>query len=116
MARRKRTIDNYTLFIRLMDVSTWAIIFIALIFFGQARPETQTVLDMRYDKVIRSTWDLELLRAAMWILVSAAAFSLLGLLINLGLLGNKKRHVSVGMSIGFIFSVILAIVFYFILS
>lgn len=105
MAKKtKKNLDGFVVFIRFMDVITWSIIFAAMMFLEKARPQTKTILDIRYSKNIRNTWDLGLAQASLWLFVVAAIIAMLGLLINLGFLGDKKHHMSYGLLIGFIVS------------
>jgi len=96
-----------------MDILTWSILFTGLVVLNEAKPETQTVLDNRYDKIARGGWIHSYVNSAFWILIIAAIVSAIGLLINLGLLGDKKRHISYGMLSGLIFSLVCAGLIYF---
>jgi len=114
MAKNKK-IEGFILFIRFMDILTWSIIFAAMMVFEKARPQTKTILDIRYSKGIRNSWDLGLAQASLWIFVIAAIIALLGLLINLVFLGDKKHHISYGLLIGFFVSFGASFAFIFLL-
>ncbi len=107
--------DKNQLFIRIMDIIVWCLIFAAMIFFDQARPETRTILDMRYSKDIREIWDYTYASISMWIFIIASIICSIGLLINITMLTNKKYHLSYGLSIGLIVSIGSAAVYIFIL-
>lgn len=116
MAKRKRKVDNFIIFIRFMDIVTWSIIFAAMMVLEKARPETKTFLDFRYtSKTIRNTWDLDLAQASLWLFVVAAILAILGLLVNLGFLGDNKHHISYGLLIGFIVSFAASFAYIFLL-
>jgi len=89
--------DWMTIFIRTMDLITWTLIFIGFIYFDRAKPQTQTILDMHYDKMTRESWNLGLAGISLWFFIAAVVLSLLGLLINLGFIGDKKHHISHGL-------------------
>jgi hypothetical protein len=106
-------LSGFVKFIRFMDVLTWSILFAGLVVLGEGKPETQTVLDNRYDKVARGTWLTTNVTLAFWIMIIAIIVSILGLLINLGFLGNKKHHISYGMLSALFFSILCAGLIYF---
>lgn len=117
MAKMKRKVDGFIIFIRSMNIITWSIIFVAMMFLEKARPETKTFLDFRYtSKMIRKTWDLDFAQASLWLFVVAAIISILGLLINLGFLEDKKHHLSYGLLIGFIVSFSASFTYIFLLN
>jgi sterol desaturase/sphingolipid hydroxylase (fatty acid hydroxylase superfamily) len=107
--------DRFQIFIRIMDFVTWAIIFFALIYFDQARPQTRTILDMRYSKDIREVWEVSNAYISLWLFIAAAAVAGSGLVINIAFLGNRKYHISFGLSFGLIVSLCFAAVYLFIL-
>lgn len=107
--------SGLTIFIRIMDLLVWAIIFAAFLFFDQARPETRTILDIRYAKDIRETWDYGSASISMWLFVTAAIISITGLFINLPFLGRKKVHISYGLIIALFISLGGSIAYMFIL-
>jgi len=115
MSKNKKKIDSFVIFIRFMDIITWSVIFAAMMFLEKARPQTRTILDIRYSKNIRQTWDISLAKASLWLFVVAAIIAILGLLINLGFLGDKKHHMSYGLLLGFIVSFGASFAYIFIL-
>jgi sterol desaturase/sphingolipid hydroxylase (fatty acid hydroxylase superfamily) len=104
MIKNGKKTDKFVIFIRFMDIITWTLIFIAMLFFEKARPQTETIFDIRYSKGIRNTWNIPMAEISLWVFVVAAVLSIVGLLINLGFLGDKKHHMSYGLLLGLILS------------
>ena len=103
---KQRQVDGYKRFKGVMNVIFWTVYISSLIVLNEAKLETQTIFDNRYAKVARTTWLIDTVEIAFGIMIGAIAIAILGLIINLALLGEKKRKISLGLLIGFIASVI----------
>jgi len=104
MDRNLPKTDGFNIFIRVMDIIVWSLIFAAMLFFDQARPETATILDARYSKSIRDTWDYTYASISMWIFIASAMLSSTGLLINVVGLNTRHHRISRGLSLALFLS------------
>ena len=111
VVKKKR--DLISLFIHISTAITWILLFIAMIFYDKAKPETQTILDIRYNKTIRDTWDMAYVELSFGIFVTAAVFSILMLIVNLASLENSNRRFSFGLLLGFLLAVTGSLAYYF---
>lgn len=107
--------DNFKLFVRIMDIIVWIIILAAFLLLDQARPETRTLLDIRYSKDVRESWDYGFASISMWLFILSTIICTVGLFINLPFLRNRKYHISYGMLFGLIISLGASIAYVFIL-
>lgn len=105
--------DFAKLFIIFMNVIAWSSVFAAMIFFDLARPQTNSYLDIHYMKEPRETWELSNVTISLWFFIISTCVSLLGLLINLGFIGDKKHHISKGLIINLMVSLIFASIYIF---
>jgi len=100
----KKRINKFKAFIITMNFIVWTIIFTAATYFSKAQPEKLTVLDVRYAKSIRETWVMEYVTISLWLFVLAAILSLIGLIINLAFIGDKKHPMSKGLILSLVVS------------
>lgn len=110
----KKNIDTYIVFIRIADILSWLFIIMALAFIDRAQPEKRTILDARYEKTIRETWNMLDIQLAMNLLIATTVLSFAFILINVIYTTRKKRHMSFGITSAFLFSsIVIGILFYF---
>jgi hypothetical protein len=93
-------VNKLNVFLTSMNILVWSIIFGAATYFSKAQPQKLTVLDVRYEKDIRDTWIMEFVTISLWLFVLAAVLCIVGLIINLGFIGNKKIKISKGLLLG----------------
>lgn len=102
----KKSFDGIKAFIIFMNILVWSLIFGAATYFSKAQPQKLTVLDAHYAKSIRETWIMEYVNNSLWLFVVAAILSLVGLIINLIFLGDKKHKISKGLLIALFVSLL----------
>lgn len=90
----------------------WAIIFLMLIFIGQAKPQIYTVLDAKYNKISRNTWDQAYLIYAFICAGAAFIFSLISLLINSRRIKRKTDRIKISLLISLLVSSIATMAFF----
>lgn len=69
--------------IQVLSGLTWGLFLSSLFMLGTARPEVETFLDERWDKEVRTWWDMEMVRLSEKFLLAAALLCALGFLLNL---------------------------------
>lgn len=105
--------DSVKLFITFMNALAWSSIFFAMIFLDKARPETKSYHDIYYNKLPRTTWELSYVTISLWFFIIATSISLLGLLINLGFIGDKKHRLSIGLVLNLLISLCFSFAYIF---
>lgn len=104
-----RKTPNYIHFIRIVDVAAWGLIIAALVLISEARPEQENILHFFYGKSVRSSWLASYVNAAYGLLLTCIAITAIGLIVNLIIhFRNTKCHISKGMAMGLVVSMLLA--------
>ena len=102
---KKKKQDHFFGIIRTFLIITWVAIIGAFTYLQKAMPEKETILDMRYGKSIRDTWDMNFANSSLFLFTLAAVLSIIGLIVNFGYLETRKHHMSIGMILAAITSI-----------
>lgn len=98
----------YIIFIRIVDLTAWGLIIAAMVLISEARPEQENILHFFYGKSVRHSWLSSYINAAYGLLIACIAITAIGLIVNLIIhFRNNKCHISKGMAMGLVVSMLM---------
>lgn len=113
--KRKKP-DALVLWIKASSLIIWGLIITALSIFNTAKPEVNIpVLDSKFNKQLRTSWDTGLIDIAFYMAIFIFFFSIVSLMINTRRLKRKGDHLSISLILGLVLSLI-AIIAYLVTS
>lgn len=104
--------DLLVKWVRVSSFVTWILILLTVVITDSAKPELHTILDIRYGKTSRTSWDGSLLINAFMLSIGTFIFTLISLLINSQRLKRKYDRISISLIIGMIVSGLFMIGFF----
>lgn len=108
---KKKKQDHFFGIIRTFLILTWTAILGAFVYLQKAMPEKETILDIRYGKSIRDTWDMTYANSSLFLFALAAVLSVIGIIVNFGYLETRKHPMSFGMILAAITSITAVILY-----
>jgi len=97
--------------IQVLSGLTWGLFLSALFMLGTARPEVETYMDQRWNKDVRTWWDMEMVRLSAKFLVAAALLCALAIVLNLLVKRVRpNRYSRVFIPVGLASAIVFAIV------
>lgn len=83
---RREGPDLWIKSLRWFAVIGWLFMVAALLIFGKAKPQVETLIEKYYNIKLNITWNLELMRYIFFLMILGLGISVIGLVINI------KRH------------------------
>ncbi len=87
----EKSVSASSRLVQVLGGLSWLVLICAGFLYFMARPETETFLDRHWDKVVRTTWDLERARLGLTLLKANLALTGGGFLLNLALPAGTRR-------------------------
>lgn len=115
LRERRKGRDILSVILTCLRVATWIALFVSLIFFGLAKPQTRSVYDTLYNTSVRTTWDQTMISRIIVSLYASFCISIAGLLLSLvrGRRKNERYPVSLVLAALISFNVILLCFYFF---
>lgn len=102
---RRRGPDIWLRSIQMIGMISWGLMLPLLYLIDRAKPEFETFFDKMFDIQVRSTWDLEVYKWAVYLMVILAVLSGTGLLINKSRKRRKEDYYRINLIIMLLLSV-----------
>ncbi len=106
MERRKIS-DFWAKLLFYLNIAAWILLFFMLLVFHRAQPEFESVFDRYYHLQLRTHWDIQYLYYLVYIVITAIAISLSGLLLSLVRGRRENDHKKVLILVGIVSLIML---------